>query len=424
MSHAFEIIIQNMTKTDYLCSETDSLDAYYKKDVFYKYKGQKLSFRVSQALFSSQDIDLGTQRLLQTIATENIPHSKVLDLGCGYGPIGISLKKARPSSTVHMTDRNALAVEYSRINSERNNVKTRVFASLGYDHVADTNYDLVVSNIPAKVGEQVLSYMLDEARYYLRSNGIVAIVVIDAIADYIKMIMANMEVNIIFQRKWLGHTVIIYKFKTDTTQKEKSIKNSLERNIYFRGEKAFMVKGVQFMIRTAYDLPEFNTLSYETEMISDEIIALENKEINRVIVFNPNQGIIPVSIARFVNSSEILLSDRDLLALEMAKGNLISNGFNKENISIHHKVDIKLDSSNNMNLIVGVLDKKDIRAVHAMYLKQSVNLLSPGGIIIMTSGSTSITRIEELTRGYKSLSKIRRKKTKGKSVIVLKKSKE
>src|SRR5260221_2878662 len=98
-------------------------DVYFKKEIPYDYRGKKLKFNVSQALFSSFDVDNGTRHLLQTLMSEKIDkYDKVLDLGCGYGPIGISLKSFYPSSDVHMVDRDALALEFSRQNVELNNM--------------------------------------------------------------------------------------------------------------------------------------------------------------------------------------------------------------------------------------------------------------------------------------------------------------
>lgn len=80
----------NYGKSKYM----DNFDAYLKKDISYNYRGKELKFYVSQALFSSHSIDLGTNHLLKTLTSEGFnKYNKVLDLGCGYGPIGNSLKR-------------------------------------------------------------------------------------------------------------------------------------------------------------------------------------------------------------------------------------------------------------------------------------------------------------------------------------------
>ena len=131
------------------------LDAYFKKDIHFNYSGIDLKFKVYQSLFSSHDVDIGTKRLLRTFVFEDFQnYNTVLDLGCSYGPLGIALKYANKPSECDMIDRDALALAFSRINSELNNASDiKIYGGLGYDDVNDRYFDLIVSNIPAKVGE-------------------------------------------------------------------------------------------------------------------------------------------------------------------------------------------------------------------------------------------------------------------------------
>ncbi|MDZ4277535.1 MAG: methyltransferase, partial [Dehalococcoidia bacterium] len=87
-------------------------DPYFHKIVPLRHEGGLLRLRVSQALFSSYEVDTGTRFLLRSLA--GIEAGSVLDLGCGYGPIGLALKQSAPARTVHMVDRDALAVHYAR----------------------------------------------------------------------------------------------------------------------------------------------------------------------------------------------------------------------------------------------------------------------------------------------------------------------
>src|SRR5579859_1341221 len=101
----------------------NSNDPYYKKTISYTLDTYNFAFKVSQDLFSSLDVDRGTQRLLRTFLFEKIDSfTKVLDLGCGYGSIGIFLKKICPKAQVHMVDRDALAVEYAKENALLNDI--------------------------------------------------------------------------------------------------------------------------------------------------------------------------------------------------------------------------------------------------------------------------------------------------------------
>src|SRR4030065_1755375 len=94
-------------------------DVYFHKSVSLRFGKQNLDFRTSQQLFSAHDIDAGTQFLLRTIlAAEYPPFKHILDVGCGYGPLGLTLKSLYPASLVHLFDRDALAIEYSRQKQE------------------------------------------------------------------------------------------------------------------------------------------------------------------------------------------------------------------------------------------------------------------------------------------------------------------
>src|SRR5579859_6355428 len=121
----------------------NTLEPYYKKTIHYKFENYILSSKVSQDLFSSLDIDHGTQRLLRTLLFEKIDtFKKALDVGCGYGVIGIILKKICPNAEVHMVDRDALAIAYTKENVILNDVtnKSIAYGSLGYDNISDRDF--------------------------------------------------------------------------------------------------------------------------------------------------------------------------------------------------------------------------------------------------------------------------------------------
>lgn len=397
-------------------------DVYFKKEIPYDYRGRKLKFQVSQALFSSFDVDIGTRHLLQTLISEKIDkYDKVLDLGCGYGPIGISLKSFFQQSIVHMVDRDALALKYSKENVELNCLNgVKIYASLGYDDISETDFDLIVSNIPAKVGEPVLSHILEDARFYLCPGGRVVVVVMDAIGDYVtKVLKSNKDINILFYKRWPGHLVFHYEFIKNNYVKPEL--NAFDRGIYNRSEQDIALSNSTISIKTAYGLPEFDVLSYETEMILDKLNDFRDKKINKTTVFNPEQGIIPIVIEKFIKVTEVDLIDRDLEALRVSRRNLIANGFNSEKISLFHQVGLSQSRNSTSDFIVGILDEKDDPKVHIMFLKEAIELLSKDGVLILASGSTPITRLESLIKREKTLRVVERQKSKKKSLIVLRK---
>lgn len=404
----------------------ENLDVYFKKNIEYQYRGNNLKFKVSQVLFASQQIDHGTQRLLRTLISEKVDiYKKVLDLGCGYGPIGIALKSFQPSSIIHMVDRDALAIEYSRLNAKLNNLNDiKVYGSLGYDDIRDTDFDLIVSNIPAKVGGKALSYILQDARLFLRPGGHVAVVVIDAIAEYVERVLTtDLTINILLRKAWSGHVVFHYEFKNNIPSIPKPTDTAFNRGIFDREMKVFSHKTLSFPMQTTYGLSEFDTLNYETELLLDSLRTLQNRSFDKAVVFHLGQGYIPVVLSLYTSIEKLILIDRDLQAIRISKKNLILNNFPEKNISLLHQVGISSIESKQADCIIGILAEKDGPSVHAIFIKQITSQLTSKGIVIISSNSTAITRVENFIRSEKRLEVLQRKRSKGKSTLILKQRK-
>lgn len=401
----------------------NNLDPYFKKIIRYDYRDHSLQFKVSQTLFSSHDIDFGTQRLLRSLTLKKFNvFNKVLDFGCGYGSIGIALKSVYPAAVVHMADRDALAIDYSHQNAELNNMSDiKVYKSLGYDDVTDTDFDLIVSNIPAKVGEPVLSHILQDARFYLRPGGHVAVVVTDTIENFVaKVLLKDFSINVLFQKKWPGHSVFHYEFSPKVASLPKPKLSTFERGIYDRGKKIISLGNTDVSIQTVYGLPEFDTLSYETEMLLKSLHMLRERNINTAVLFNSGQGYVPVALSLLAKVKKIALVDRDLLALKISKRNLIFNDYSSDKILLLHQIDLQQEGNNQVEVILGVFDEKDGPLIHAMYIKQAAVQLSPNGLMILVSSSTAITRIEKIVKADKFLDVLERRRSKGKSLIIIK----
>lgn len=405
--------------------EKNTLEVSYKKTISYDFRGYALRFKVSQMVFGSQQIDSGTHHLLRSLESQEINnYSKVLDFGSGYGPVGICLKKYLPSSEVHMVDRDSLALDYCRANEKLNDIDgLKIYGSLGLDDVVDRDFDLIVSNIPAKIGDQALVYLLGAFEKFLKSkDGLVAIVVIDAIVDRVfDTLSSDKNIKIVFQKKWPGYTVFHYRFLGKKTKDSERDSNSFEDGVFDRQKVKFMVGDVETDLITTYGLSEFDTLQYDTNLIVEELIRFRGAELNDALVFNHGQGYIPVALVKTANVGEITLIDRNLQALRTAERNLELNNFDEVNIRIIHCGDLSSNSNKKYDLILGALEEKDPQNYNALLFEQSVAILKIGGVLMLGSGSTPISRIERLARGHKDISIVVREKRKGSSVIILKK---
>ena len=125
-----------------------------------------------------------------------------LDLGCGYGALGLALKADNPSMDLHMVDRDALAVRYARANAESNALQpVEVYGSLGYDEVLAKDFDLIVMNVPAKAGKAAIEHFLLDARSFLRDGGKVAAVVVAQLAPQVEAVLERPKVEEMLRRE-------------------------------------------------------------------------------------------------------------------------------------------------------------------------------------------------------------------------------
>lgn len=395
-------------------------DPFYKKTIQFEFKKHRLVFDISQSLFSSQDIDVGTQRLLRTFLNIDLPHyKKILDLGCGYGPIGISIAKEAPQSEVHMVDIDALALLYTQQNAELNTIHVKPYGSIGYDSVTDTDFDLIVSNIPAKVGRKALRSILLDAQFHVATKAMVAIVVVDAIVEETRSILHSDErVSIDLEKSWGGHSVFHYHFKEGVPITRR--KDSFDDGAYDRTTHTLDYEKSQLSFLTTYNLSEFDTLSFETQFLLDHIQFLKQRAFPNIAIYHPNQGHIAVIASLIAHSKHIYLVDRNRQSLETTKRNLIQNGISTEAITLCHYVGLEIENEKPIDAIVGILGEKENKEVYEMILDQAVKILNISGKIAFGSSSTVITILEKIIKARKKNIKIvKRERSRGQSMIVL-----
>ena len=130
-------------------------DVYFKKRIDYFCRGESFKFDVAHTLFSSYQVDEGTDLFLRTI--DVVAPRTILDMGTGCGVIAIALARLFPTARVYALDRDLLAVRYARHNAELNATpNVTVLGSVGLEHAPTEPFDLIVSNIPAKIGDEAI----------------------------------------------------------------------------------------------------------------------------------------------------------------------------------------------------------------------------------------------------------------------------
>lgn len=156
---------------------------YFENDENLKSKEQQIlvnicnipfQFMTDYGVFSKKGLDFGTRTLLETIDTSKI-QGKVLDFGCGYGPIGIYIAKTT-NSDVHMIDINRRVLGLARKNVSLNHVNVNVYESNIYENINE-KFDFIISNPPIRVGKDILYKILFQAKEHLNENGELWIVI-------------------------------------------------------------------------------------------------------------------------------------------------------------------------------------------------------------------------------------------------------
>ena len=153
------------------------------KDEIYKFNwnalGHEFVFNTSNSVFSKTAVDFGTMVMLETFV-ENEPNFKgsILDLGCGYGPVGVILAKSMNDVKITMVDINERAVKLSVLNGEENKVsnKLRIYQSNIFEKV-DESFDRILTNPPIRAGKETVYTFFDGAYEHLNIGGKLYVVI-------------------------------------------------------------------------------------------------------------------------------------------------------------------------------------------------------------------------------------------------------
>ena len=132
-----------------------------------EYKG--FTFTTASSVFGKKKADKGSILLLENCSIDNNT-KKVLDFGCGYGLIGISLKRSNPDIEITCSDINKRAVALTKDNAEANKVEITTIESDMFTDM-DQQFDAILINLPQSAGKDICFSMIEESFNHLNKNG-------------------------------------------------------------------------------------------------------------------------------------------------------------------------------------------------------------------------------------------------------------
>jgi len=185
---------QYFTKNPETKKEIYKFDWNIGKDRYY--------FYTSNSVFSKNGLDFGSMLLIESVIKENKDFKgSILDMGCGYGPIGIIIAKIIDNSTVDMADLNERALELASMNAKENKVeeKVKIINSPAFENIKD-NYDIIVTNPPIRAGKEVVFSFYEGAYHHLNQGGKLYVVIqkkqgASSSKDKITSLFGNCEIS-------------------------------------------------------------------------------------------------------------------------------------------------------------------------------------------------------------------------------------
>lgn len=143
----------------------------------YTIRDHVLTLTTSTGVFSKKGIDFGSRLLIETFEAPSV-QGDFLDLGCGYGPIGLTLAKEFSDRHVKMVDVNERAVMLTEKNARQNDMKNvTVQQSDGFSTISSETFAAIITNPPIRTGKKVIYPFFEKSAMQLVSGGSLWVVV-------------------------------------------------------------------------------------------------------------------------------------------------------------------------------------------------------------------------------------------------------
>lgn len=162
--------------TDYYYSKNPEVE-HAEKNWMFELRGFNFKFTTDNGVFSKNTVDYGSRALLDAVDLSETPAGPILDMGCGYGPIGMTLAKLAPERQIDMVDVNERALGLAQKNCDLNQIQNvAIFESAEYQNVT-AQYAAILTNPPIRAGKAVVQNILKGAYDHLLPDGELDVVI-------------------------------------------------------------------------------------------------------------------------------------------------------------------------------------------------------------------------------------------------------
>jgi 16S rRNA (guanine1207-N2)-methyltransferase len=308
-----------------------NVDPWYKATYLYKGQGLQIALDVPYDVFSTLQIDDGTLLLLDNLAPES--PQRILDMGCGYGALGLPLAARFPLATVEMVDRDLLAVEWSLKNARKNNLAQALpYPSLGFANLPSSTepYDWILCNVPARIGMPFIKDLFLSGSKKLKATGEIRVVIINDLRPTLESLRDEVGFSIEEVIKGPRHSV--YRMKAPSSSP--ATPSPTFEELYLRDE----VVVSNLRLKRPFDISgDSHRLEKSLPVLFD---ALPKKAPARLFNFRCSYGVLPLLARKRYPDAAVVAWDRDLLATTFCRANAESLRL-AENLDIRSAADLR-----------------------------------------------------------------------------------
>jgi len=140
------------------------------KEISTSIKGKEIKLITSSGVFGKDKVDKGTILLIEKSEIKDIDNFSVLDLGCGYGVVGISIKLLYPKTEITCSDVNQRAINLTEKNSELNKVELISIQSDLFENIKE-EFNTILVNLPQNAGKDICFGMIEQSKEHLKKDG-------------------------------------------------------------------------------------------------------------------------------------------------------------------------------------------------------------------------------------------------------------